>query len=150
MARQLITVMALVIGLGLFANGVFMLVAPETWYWTVPGVPVRGAFNQHFVRDIGIQYLLMGVAFAYGALNSQHRLLLWWLPTTWLVGHAVFHVLEVAAGLCGPEYLLVDFAGVTLPALICLGLVYGHYRLRRGGSQAHSKAAGVPAHPEAR
>lgn len=133
MAKHLITVVAFVLGLALFANGVFMLVAPETWYWTVPGVPVRGSFNQHFVRDIGIQYLLMGVAFAYGALNGQHRLLLWALPTAWLVGHAIFHVLEVATGLCGPEYLLVDFAGVTLPALISLGLVYGHYRLQSPG-----------------
>lgn len=132
MAKQLITVIAFAIGLALFANGVFMLVAPESWYWTVPGVPVRGSFNQHFVRDIGIQYLLMGVAFVYGAINSQQRLLLWWLPTTWLVGHAVFHVLEVAVGMCGPEYLLVDFAGVTFPALVCLSLVYGHYRVRRG------------------
>ncbi|GAA3564070.1 hypothetical protein [Marinobacter xestospongiae] len=148
MVKQLITVIALILGLALFANGVFMLVAPETWYWTVPGVPVRGSFNQHFVRDIGIQYLLMGVAFAYGALNARHRLLLWALPTTWLVGHAIFHVLEVATGLCGPEYLLVDFAGVTVPALISLGLFYGHYRMQRGASQAVSDAAAPSAPPK--
>lgn len=130
MVKQLITGTAVVLGLASLTNGFFMLVAPESWYWTVPGVPVRGSFNQHFVRDIGIQYLLMGVAFIYGAADSRHRLLLWWLPTAWLVGHAFFHVWEVAVGLCGPKYLLVDFAGVTLPALIGFGLVYGHYRVR--------------------
>lgn len=45
MAKQWITVIAFVSGLDLFANGVFMLVAPEARYWTVPGVPVRGSFN---------------------------------------------------------------------------------------------------------
>ncbi|MBS7663690.1 hypothetical protein I0D00_17330 [Pseudomonas lalucatii] len=135
MVKQLITGTAVVLGLASLANGLFMLVAPESWYWSVPGVPVRGLFNQHFLRDIGIQYLLMGVAFVYGAVDSRYRLLLWWLPTAWLVGHAIFHVWEVAVGLCGPQYLIVDFAGVTLPALISLGLVYGHYRVRGKSNQ---------------
>lgn len=76
----------MVLGLALLANGLFMLVAPESWYWTAPGVQVRGSFNQHFVRDTGIQYMLIGVAFVYGTLNSRYRLLLWWLPTAWLAG----------------------------------------------------------------
>jgi hypothetical protein len=47
---------ALVIGLGifLFANGVVMVIVPEGWYWTVPGVPDRGPFNQHFIRDVAV------------------------------------------------------------------------------------------------
>lgn len=130
MIKQLVTGTAAVLGLALFSNGAFMLLAPEVWYWTVPGVPVRGLFNQHFVRDIGIQYLLMGVAFIYGAMNAKYRLLLWWLPTAWLVGHAAVHVWEVAVGLCGPKYLIVDFAGVTLPAVVSLVLVMVTSRLR--------------------
>src|SRR3546814_2697944 len=35
-------------GLFLSANGIFMLVAPLTWYELVPGVTDTGFFNQHF------------------------------------------------------------------------------------------------------
>ncbi len=121
---------ALLLGLGGLANGVFMAVAPEAWYWAVPGVPDRGPFNQHFVRDIGFIYMLIGMAFTYGAIYAKHRLVLWMLPTAWLVCHAVFHVWEVVVGICGPESLIEDFGGVTFPALLSLALLYGSYRDR--------------------
>jgi hypothetical protein len=36
------------------ANGVWMLFAPESWYYHLPaGVPDTGPFNHHFVQDIG-------------------------------------------------------------------------------------------------
>jgi len=119
---------ALLIGLAAIGNGVFMVIAPEPWYWAVPGVPDRGPFNQHFVRDIGFIYVLMGVAFIYGAVYKKYRLPLWLLPTAWLVCHAVFHIWEVVVGICGPESLLEDFGGVTLPALLGTLLVYNAYR----------------------
>ncbi len=124
MFNKCITVMAVVLGLAALGNGVFMTLAPETWYWLVPGVPDRGPFNQHFLRDIGMIYLLIGVAFIYGAIYPRHRRTLWAMPTAWLVAHALFHIWEVLIGICGPESLLEDFAGVTLPALLALGLLY--------------------------
>ena len=126
--HKLVMVIALTLGVASLANGVFMVTAPETWYWAVPGVPDRGPFNQHFVRDIGFIYLLTGAAFVYGALYATHRLQLWAIPTAWLACHAVFHVWEVVVGICGPESLIEDFAGVTLPALLALGLLYHSYR----------------------
>lgn len=128
MYRKLGTGIALVLGLATLANGVFMLVAPEPWYWSVPGVPDRGPFNQHFVRDIGLIYLLIGVAFVFGGIYPRYRLPVWFLPTGWLAGHGLFHIWEVVVGICGPESLVEDFAGVTLPALLALGLLYGSYR----------------------
>ena len=118
------TTLALLLGLAALANGVLMTLAPESWYWLVPGVPERGAFNQHFLRDIGINYMLIGAAFVCGAIYPAQRLILWWVPTAWLVGHALFHVWEVLVGICGPASLFEDFAGVTLPALVALGLLY--------------------------
>ena len=114
---------AVIMGLLMLVNGTAMTVAPEAWYWAVPGVPDRGPFNQHFVRDIGINYALIGAGFILGARYLQHRLVFWLVPTAWLAGHAVFHVWEVMVGICGPEALIEDFAGVTLPALIGIGLV---------------------------
>jgi len=92
-------------------------------------VPDRGPFNQHFVRDIGINYMLIGSAFIVGAVYAKNRLLLWLMPTAWLAGHAIFHVWEVFVGICGPESLIVDFGGVTLPALLGMLLIYASAKL---------------------
>lgn len=127
------TVLASLLGLAAMGNGVFMILAPEAWYWLVRGVPDRGPFNQHFLRDIGMIYLLIGIAFIYGAIYLRYRLLLWLLPTAWLVAHALFHIWEVLVGICGPESLLEDFAGVTLPALLALWLLYSSGRVRADG-----------------
>lgn len=121
-------VAASILGILLLANGVFMIIAPEPWYWSVPGVPDRGPFNQHFIRDIGFVYLLMGALFAYGAIYARQRCFLWLMPTAWLVLHAGFHIWEVMVGLCGPESLVEDFAGVTLPALLAIWLLYSSFK----------------------
>ena len=122
------TVAASLLGLAALVNGFFMTFAPEAWYWLVPGVPGRGPFNQHFVRDIGINYILIGMAFVAGVMFIKHRMVLWLMPTAWLTGHAMIHVWEVIVGICGTISLIEDFAGVTLPALLALILVYVSYR----------------------
>ena len=60
-------------GLFLAINGLFMLAAPKPWYDLVPGVTDTGFFNQHFVRDIGIVQLYLGVAFWAGLFNASAR-----------------------------------------------------------------------------
>jgi len=102
----------------LVGNGVFMLIAPERWYYLVPGVKETGSFNQHFIRDIGIIQIFLGAAFAVGWFRASLRLHLWAVATLWLIAHALFHFWEVAVGICAPSALLRDFPAVTLPALI--------------------------------
>lgn len=131
MSARFSTGLALLLGLAALVNGTFMTLAPEAWYWLVPGVPERGPFNQHFLRDIGINYMLIGAAFVCGALYPRQRLPLWAVPTAWLVGHALFHIWEVLVGICGPASLLEDFAGVTLPALLALGLLCHGTKLQK-------------------
>lgn len=113
---------AAVLGGLAIANGVFMLVAPEAWYFAVPGVTTTGPFNQHFVRDIGLIFILLGGAFLIGAARPHVRVVLWSAAIIWLCGHALFHFWEVAAGICGPDVLARDFPAVTLPALIGVAL----------------------------
>ena len=132
MFNKMGTGLALLLGMAMLGNGVFMMIAPESWYWMVPGVPDRGPFNPHFVRDIGFIYMLGGAAFVYGSVYTKHSLLLWLMPTAWLVSHAIFHVWEVMVGICGPESLIEDFGGVTLPALLGLGLLFVNYRAQAG------------------
>src|SRR3546814_8456936 len=76
----------------LSAYGIFMLVAPLTWYELVPGVTDTGFFNQHFVRDIGIIQLFLGVAFITGMLRPERRIGLWAAATLWLIAHALFQI----------------------------------------------------------
>ena len=105
-------------GLFLAINGLFMLAAPKTWYELVPGVTDTGFFNQHFVRDIGMVQLYLGLAFLVGLFQPRMRVVLWAAATLWLIAHACFHFWEVAVGICAPNALLRDFPAVSLPAIV--------------------------------
>ncbi len=114
----------------LFGNGLFMLVAPTTWYYFVPGVTDTGFFNQHFIRDIGIIQMVLGAAFGIGMIRPARRLELWGAATLWLIAHAVFHLWEVAVGISSPSVIPRDFPAVTLPALIGVALTAWAWRTR--------------------
>lgn len=125
--RMTCIVVATLLGLGMAANGVFMLAAPLDWYVAVPGVTSTGAFNQHFIRDIGIIFVMTGGAYMVGAFRADLRLLLWAMATIWYSGHALFHLWEIAVGICSPSAFPRDFPAVTLPALIGIGLTAWSY-----------------------
>ena len=90
-----------------------MLVAPLAWYELVPGVTDTGFFNQHFIRDIGIIQLFIGIAFGWGLIRPEYRIGLWAAATLWLGAHAAFHLWEVAVGICSPSVILRDFPAVA-------------------------------------
>jgi hypothetical protein len=57
--------------------------------------------------------------------------------TLWLIVHAVFHLWEVAVGICSPSVIVRDFAAVTLPAIIGAVLTLwaiNHSRAERAAS----------------
>lgn len=116
--------LAVVLGIAAIANGTFMLVSPERWYFAVPGVTTTGPFNQHFVRDIGLIFLFLGGAFLVGAAWPDLRIAFWAAPSIWLSGHALFHFWEVAVGICSASALARDFPAVTLPAIIGLLITF--------------------------
>jgi hypothetical protein len=115
----------------LFANGVFMLIAPDRRYYLVPGVTTTGLYNQHFIRDIGIIQMFLGAAFALGMVRPANRVGMWAAATAWLIAHALFHVWEVAVGICGPAALARDFPAVSLPALFGIALTAWAWRADR-------------------
>jgi hypothetical protein len=106
----------------LSVNGLFMLLVPAVWYEGLPGVTDTGPFNQHFIRDIGIINLFLAVAFVIGLLRPELRVVLWAAATLWLSAHAVFHLWEVAVGICSPSVIPRDFPAVHLPAIIGVAL----------------------------
>src|SRR5215469_1013117 len=69
MKRALALILALVMG----GNGLVMLVAGRWWYGAVPGVTETGPFNPHFVKDIGAEYLVVGVALGWLAARPGER-----------------------------------------------------------------------------
>ena len=136
---RLVAALAWALGLSLVANGVAMLLAPLRWYGSMPAVMLTGAYNAHFVRDIGLFSALIGAALIAGALRPAQRAVLWSLAAAGLGGHAVLHLVEVAAGICGPDAIVRDFPGVTLPALIAAALAAS--ALRRPAAKSPSAAS---------
>src|ERR1700754_102848 len=131
--KSLFVGVAVLLGAALGANGVFMLLAPNEWYLAVPGVTSTGPFNQHFLRDIGLIFVLLSGAFLLGAARPQFRVVLWGAASIWLLGHALFHQWEVAVGICSPSVIPRDFPAVTLPAIIGILLTFWAIRQSRGG-----------------
>jgi hypothetical protein len=110
-------IVALILGIGLAANGLIMLVVPSTWYAIVPGVAETGPFNAHFVRDIGVAYLVCGVALAWFALEriAQPAAL---AAAAFLALHALVHLWDAVAGREHAHQLLLDVPTILLPPVL--------------------------------
>src|SRR3712207_4342138 len=89
---RIAAVAAAVLGLFCIWNGATMLLVPARWYWAVPGVPLSGGYNAHFIRDIGLVYGVTGAGLCWGAASAARRPMLWGLAAAWLTGHACFHL----------------------------------------------------------
>ena len=106
------------------ANALWMLVAPEHWYHELPAnVPATGAFNEHFVRDIGCAFAVMAVALAWAALRPAVRVPLVVIATLFLVAHAALHVFDSWRGYLPAGHWHHDVAGVYVPAVASVALM---------------------------
>lgn len=110
------------LALGLAANGLAMLLAPDTWYHSVPGVPFTGPLNLHFVRDIGCAYLVSAAGLAWRAARPASGAPAALAGALFLLLHAGVHLAETLLGRCGWQALWRDLPGVILPALLALAL----------------------------
>jgi hypothetical protein len=99
------------------ANGLVMLFAGPAWYERVPGVTETGPFNPHFVQDIGIAFLVAGLAFGARA----------WRPRYWpaavagagfLAAHALLHLLVIVGG--RDHHAMSNLFAVVLPSAAAL------------------------------
>jgi len=99
------------------ANGLFMLFAGPAWYAAVPGVTETGPFNPHFVQDIGIAFLVAGLALAARA----------WRPRYWpaavagagfLAAHALLHLVIIVGG--HDHHAVSNLFAVVLPSAAAL------------------------------
>lgn len=113
------------------ANGLWMLIDPVHWYYNLPAaVPDFGPLNEHFVRDIGCIFFILGVALAVGAYRPRWRLAACGLNAAFYLMHALVHVVDTMRGLVGPEHWRIDLTGVYIPALIMTAVTFALARRR--------------------
>lgn len=113
----------LVSAVGNLANGAWMLADPVGWYHTLPAaVPDFGPLNEHFVRDIGATFTMLGIGCAWATFRAGVRLPVLVLLTLFYGLHALVHVWDTSRGLVGPEHWSIDFPAVYLPSVFLVAL----------------------------
>lgn len=128
---RLLKVIYLVFSLVNLLNGAWMLLFPQSWYTDLPAdVPHTGPFNAHFVRDLGVAFLVAGVAFAWSARNIDRAYPVHIGLTIFFTGHALIHLVDILTGHLPETHWLIDIPGVFLPALIMLVLSVPRVRPR--------------------
>ncbi|MEN3975983.1 hypothetical protein [Emcibacter sp. SYSU 3D8] len=113
------------LGLGglLAINGAIMLAWPDGWYQGVPGVIERGPYNGHFIRDIGIVFIIAGAAMVWTIRQ----------PPAWpaamagalfLCAHTGVHLVEAATGHVGHGLALLELPPFLLGAALALWIAW--------------------------
>jgi hypothetical protein len=82
-----------------------------------------GPFNAHFIRDVGVAYLVSGAALVWLAVNPTAR------PAAqagaaFLALHALVHVWDAAAGREHVHQLLIDLPTVFLPPALAIWIAF--------------------------
>ena len=114
---------SLLIALGLyfFFTGVYIFVAPETFYEMTPGLAAMGPFNFHFIRDVAMTFLACGGGLTYAGWT--HNRILAIASAAWPLMHGLFHLqIWVHRGLPFDFIWFVDAVGVIIPGLLAMGL----------------------------
>ena len=129
--RALWALIAALLALGLFINGVAMMGAPLSWYGFVPGVAATGPFNEHFVSDIGAAYVAVALSLVIAVGRLERTVAA--PAAAFLSLHALIHLIPLNGAVrldqifvCPPPEraaLLGEIVGVYAPAIIALALV---------------------------
>lgn len=117
------TAICFVIGLLNILNAIWMLIAPQHWYYNLPAnVPESGPLNVHFVRDLGCIFLLLGCGLLVGGFGLvQFRLPLFTMNTLFNVLHMIVHIHEIVSGRLRIGIFWIDLPFIYFPTIItCL------------------------------
>ncbi|MEM8606795.1 MAG: hypothetical protein AAGF92_06800 [Myxococcota bacterium] len=118
------TVIFALFAAGNLANGLWMLADPVHWYVSLPAnVPGTGPLNEHFVRDIGCVFTLIGVALAIAVARPKFRVTALAFAAGFYVAHSLVHVWDQVRGLLPPDqwkFDLVPVYGATVVLVVLL------------------------------
>ena len=110
-------------------NAAWMLVAPQHWYHNLPAhVPEYGPLNTHFVRDIGVAFLISGIGLAFAAFRPVERRAFVLFAVFFFVGHALVHLSEVFMGGAAAHLWKGELLLVYLPALMLAAISFKLYK----------------------
>jgi len=123
-------VLAVILGIGLGLNALWMLAVPAAWYAAVPGVTQTGPFNPHFVRDIGAAYLVAAAALIWFAANPKAQSAVQ-AGAAFLTLHALVHLWDAVAGR-EHAHQLIDLATVFLPSVLAIWIAWPAHQRYRG------------------
>jgi hypothetical protein len=108
--------------------------APTTEAWTIlfalfaagnlANVPGTGPLNEHFVRDIGCIFTLIGVTLAVAVFRPRFRLTALLFATGFYLAHALVHVFDQIRGLLPPGQWQFDLGPVYGAALLLVVLSF--------------------------
>ena len=113
----------IVLGLIHFITGPIAFFAPEAFYEAIPGAKMMGPFNIHFIRDVGLTFIVRGGAMIYGALHWNQGVAV--VGAAWPALHALFHIqIQISRGLPFDFIMAFDFFAVVLPAFAAMFLAY--------------------------
>ena len=113
----MIRISLVLLGLYYLSLGFILLVAPEYFYTSVPGVSATGPYNAHFLRDVGFAFLTSAGGLLSGSVTFQRPIII--LGAAWPLLHACFHLwMWLAAGMPIDRISGFDWAGVIVPAFI--------------------------------
>ncbi len=106
------------LGLNWVVNGLWMLFAPAHWYAVMPQATETGPLNEHFLRDYGSVFVLIGlltlIKLARGTFTRETHL--WVL--LFFVAHASLHVWDITAGRLGHHHWTSGFPLVLVPVVV--------------------------------
>jgi hypothetical protein len=110
-------------GLANFLNGVWMLASPAHWYANLPSnVPGTGPLNEHFVRDIGSIFFLLGLLLLISVWRRELRVSAMVAASAFGVMHALVHVLDSVRGLFPPGQWRFDAGPVYFATVLSVVL----------------------------
>lgn len=108
----------------LAVNGLAMLLLPATWFQLVPSVPPTGPFNPHFVRDVGLAYLMCGWALVWFARDPVRGAAAAIAAAVLQIAHAFLHLWDLLAGRSELSLFALDVVLVVIPATLMMWLAW--------------------------
>jgi hypothetical protein len=113
-------------------NGGWMLVYPESWYSDLPAaVPDTGPYNGHFIRDVGVVFVLIALGFGWCAWHPDRSLPVVIVIALFFVGHALVHAIDLVSGRLPHSHWKTDAPAVFLPAIILTLITIFLFRQRK-------------------
>lgn len=106
-------------GIFMVVNGIWMVADAVHWFYNIPaGVTDSGQPNGHFIRDVGLVYMIFGVALTWCSFQLAERRAVFVCVAAFMIGHALDHLVEILMGVLPPSHWLLDLSPVLAPGLL--------------------------------